>query len=172
VFLVFVSLQGAPEYNPKPMKRILSIVLPLIVAISASGADRLARDPEQTSIATTGRIVRLDLKNRTLKVRGSDNQPLRNISQMMQSLKQRIGITLPGGIAIGLPGRNPKSTTKPAGDAVNNLDEYTVVITPDTVIQDGGETIRLQDFKVGETISIHGVLLGDTLTASRIAKWS
>jgi hypothetical protein len=153
------------------MKRISSIVVLLIVAISANGADRFARDPEQISLATTGRIIRLDLKNRTLKVRGSDNQSLRNISQMMQSLKQRIGFTLPGGIAIGLPGRNGKSSAKPAGEATNNLEEYTVVITGETVIQDGGETIRLQDFKVGETISIHGVLMGDTLTASRIAKW-
>jgi hypothetical protein len=153
------------------MKRILSIVIPLLVAISASGADRLVRDPERISIATTGRIMRLDLKSRTLKVRGSDNQSVRNISQMMHSLKQRIGITLPGGIAIGLPGRNGKNSSKPAGDAMKNLDEYTVVITDDTVIQDGGETIRLQDFKVGETISIHGLLLDDVLTASRIAKW-
>jgi hypothetical protein len=153
------------------MKRILSIVLPLIVAIPASAADRLARDPERISIATTGRIIRLDFKNRTLKVRSSDNQSVRNISQMMQSLKQRIGITLPGGIEIGLPGRNGKNSSKPAGEAMRNLDEYTVLVTGDTVIQDGGETIRLQDFKVGETISVHGVLVDDVLTASRIAKW-
>ena len=153
------------------MNRTLSLVVLLIAAISASGADRFPRDPEQISIATTGRIIRLDLKNRTLKVRGGDNPSLRNVSQMMQSLKQRMGFTLPGGIAIGLPGRNGKSSSKPA-DALNNLDEYTVLISGDTVIQDGGDDIALEDFKVGETISIHGVLAGSTLTASRIAKWS
>ena len=39
-------------------------------------------------------------------------------------------------------------------------------------IEDGGDSIRLEDFKAGETISIHGSLTGTTLTASRIAKWS
>jgi hypothetical protein len=71
-----------------------------------------------------------------------------------------------------LPGRNGKNTPKPAADPVNNLDEYTVIITKDTVIQDGGDNIRLEDFKTGETISIHGILSGSVLTASRIAKWS
>ena len=156
------------------MNRIFSIALLLFLAMSANASDRFARDPEQVSIATTGRIVRMDLKNKTLKVRGSDNQnqPIRNISQMMQSLRQRIGLTLPGGISIGLPGRNGKNTPKPAAGAVNNLDEYTVIITKDTVIQDGGDNIRLEDFKTGETISIHGTLSGSVLTASRIAKWS
>jgi hypothetical protein len=158
------------------MNRIFSIALLLFLAISANASDRFARDPEQVSIATTGRIVRMDLKNKTLKVRGSDNQnqnlPIRNIAQMMQSLRQRIGLILPGGISIGLPGRNGKNTPKPAADAANNLDEYTVIITKDTVIQDGGDNIRLEDFKTGETISIHGILSGSVLTASRIAKWS
>ena len=160
------------------MNRILSIAIFFFVAMSASAADRFTRDPEQISIATTGRIVRIDLKNKTLKVRGSDSQSLwvrnvsQNVSQMMQGLKQHIGLTLPGGITIGLPGRGGKNTSNPRRDPVNNLDEYTVIITKDTVFQDGGETIRLEDFKTGETISIHGVLSGSTLTASRIAKWS
>ena len=156
------------------MNRILSLALLLFVAMSANASDRFARDPEQISIATTGRIVRIDLKSKTIKVRGSDNQiqPIRSVSQMMLGLKQRIGLSLPGGINIGLPGRNGKKPSKPAADAVNNLDEYTVIITKDTVVQDGGETIRLEDFKAGETISIHGLLSGSTLTASRIAKWS
>ena len=145
------------------------------MAVDANASDRFARDPEQISIATTGRIVRMDLKSKTLRVRGSDSQnlqPIRNISQMMQSLKQRIGFTLPGGINIGLPGRNGKSAPKPSTDAVNSLDEFTVVITKDTQIQDGSDPIRLEDFKTGETISIHGTLSGRLLTASRIAKWS
>ena len=154
------------------MNRILSLALLFAAAVSLNAADRFARDPEQISIATTGRIMKLDLKNKTLRVRGSDAQTVRNVSQMMQSLRQRIGVTLPGGIAIGLPGRNGKTPSKPAGDPGNNLDEYTVIITNDTVIQDGGEPIRLEDFKVGETISIHGLLSGTTIRASRIAKWS
>ena len=157
------------------MNRILSIVLLLFAATAASATDRFARDPEQISIATTGRIIKMDLKSKTLRVRGSDSQnlpPIRNISQMMQGLKQRIGFTLPGGINIGLPGRNGKSAPKPSTDAVNSLDEYTVIITKDTQIQDGSDTIRLEDFKTGETISIHGTLSGRLLTASRIAKWS
>ena len=156
------------------MNRILSIALLLFVGTAANAADRFARDPEQISIATTGLILKIDLKAKTIKVRGGDNQnqPIRNISQMMQGLKQRIGFTLPGGITIGLPGRNGKSTPKPSADAVNNLDEYTVVITKETAFQDGADTIRLEDFKTGETISIHGTLSGSLLTASRIAKWS
>ena len=155
------------------MNRILSIALLLFMATAAGAADRFTRDPEQISIATTGRIVKIDLKSKTIKVRGSDNpnQPIR-ISQMMQTLKQRIGFTLPGGINIGLPGRNGKSAPKQAADAVNNLDEYTVIITKNTLIQDGADSIRLEDFKTGETISIHGTLSGNVLTASRIAKWS
>ena len=88
---------------------------------------------------------------------------------MMQGLKQRIGVTLPGGITIALPGR--KNPSKPANNAINNLDEYIVVTTKDTVFQDGGESIRLEDFRTGENISIHGVLSGSQVTASRIAKW-
>jgi hypothetical protein len=158
------------------MNRILTIATILLVALSASAADRFARDPEQISIATTGRIVKIDQKNKVLKVRGSDGQSLsirsisQSFSQMMQGLKQRIGVTLPGGITIAFPGRG-KNSSKPAPDPANILDEYTVVTTQDTVFQDGGEAIRFEDFKTGETISIHGVLGGSTITASRIAKW-
>ena len=141
--------------------------------MSASAADRFAREPEQISIATTGRIVKIDLKNRTLRVRGSDGQSLsvrnahQNLSQMMVGLKQRIGVTLPGGITIALPGRTAKTPTKQD----NNLEEYTVVVTSDTVFQDGAEYVEFGDFRIGETISIHGSLDGNILTASRIAKW-
>jgi hypothetical protein len=87
---------------------------------------------------------------------------------MVQGLKQRMGVTLPGGITIALPGH--KTPAKSASET-NNLDDYTVVVTGETVIQDGSESIRLEDFKTGETISIHGVLSGSTVTATRIAKW-
>src|SRR5262249_59023713 len=112
------------------MNRILSSAIFLLLAMSASAADRFARDPDQISIATTGRIVKIDLKNKTLKVRGSDGQSLsvrnvhQNLSQMMVGLKQRIGVTLPGGITIALPGRTTKVPSKPPA-ALNNLAEYT-----------------------------------------------
>src|SRR5438876_10738495 len=156
------------------MKRLLSIALLLLMAVSASATDSNWRNPEQVTLATTGRIVKIDLKNRILKVRGSDQQQLRNLPDMRQSLKPKVGFTLPGGITIALPsiltGKNPSS--KPAANEQNNLDEYTVVVTKDTVSQDGSDSIRLEDFKNGETISIHGVLSGNTLTASRLAKWA
>ena len=88
----------------------------------AIAADRFARDPEQISIATTGRIVKIDAKNKTFKVRGSDGQSLsvrnvsQNVSQMMQGLKQHMGVTLPGGITIALPGRGKEPFKAVAGD--------------------------------------------------------
>jgi len=56
--------------------------------------------------------------------------------------------------------------------ATVSLDEYTVLVTNKTLIQDGGESITLEDFSKGETISIHGTISGNTLTASRLSKWS
>ena len=155
------------------MNRILCIAIILAGALTASAADRFARNPEHISIATTGRIIKIDQKNKTLRVRGSDGQTLSfkavssNISQMMQGIKQKI---LPGGFTIPLPGRN-KTTSKPADNTANNLEEYTVVTNNDTTFEDGSDSIRFEDFKNGETVSIHGVLSGNTVTASRIAKW-
>src|SRR5262245_17369441 len=119
------------------MKRILTIAIVLFAALSLNAADRFARDPEQISISTTGRIVKIDLKNKTLRVRGSDGQNIQvrnvsqNISGMMSGLKQRVGVTI-GGITIALPGRDKKAS-KPSAGPVNSLDEYTVVVTEDTV---------------------------------------
>ena len=158
------------------MNRILCIAIILAGALTASAADRFARDPEHISIATTGRIIKIDQKNKTLRVRGSDGQTLSfravssNISQMMQGIKQKIGVTLPGGITIALPGRT-KTSSKPADSGPSNLEEYTVVTNNDTAFEDGSDSIRFEDFKSGETVSIHGVLSGNIVTASRIAKW-
>jgi Domain of unknown function (DUF5666) len=158
------------------MNRILCIAIILAGALTASAADRFARDPEHISIATTGRIIKIDQKNKTLRVRGSDGQTLSfkavssNISQMMQGIKQKIGVTLPGGITIALPGRT-KNSSKPADNSANNLEEYTVVTNNDTTFEDGSDSIRFEDFKNGESVSIHGVLTGSKVTASRIAKW-
>jgi hypothetical protein len=50
--------------------------------------------------------------------------------------------------------------------------EYSVVTTSDTEFQDGADPLQFEDFKRGETISIHGVRNGRwTVTASRVAKW-
>src|SRR5262245_44202569 len=121
------------------MNRILPIAMVLLLAVSAGAAVRFAADPDPnpvgTSIATTGRIVKIDAKNKTFKVRGSDGQTLtiRNVSQsissLMQGVKQRIGIALPGGVSIPLPGR--KSPSKPQ-EKTNSLEEFTVIITNDT----------------------------------------
>jgi hypothetical protein len=113
-----------------------------------------------------------------MKVRGSEGPAVRSAAppDMKESLWQRIGVKMPnmrmpGGITISLPGRTTKAPAKPAPDVANNLNEYTVVTNSDTVFQDGIDSLRFEDFKSGETISIHGLLSGSTLTASRIAKW-
>jgi hypothetical protein len=160
------------------MNRILSIAVVLLLTASAFATDRFNRDPEQMSIATTGRIIKIDAKNRSMKVRGSEGAAARSAApaEMKESLWQRIGVKMPnmrmpGGITISLPGRATKvPAAKPAPDT-NNLNEYTVVTNSDTMFQDGIDSLRFEDFKSGETISIHGLLNGSTLTASRIAKW-
>jgi hypothetical protein len=161
------------------MNRILSIAVVFLVTASAFATDRFSRDPEQMSIATTGRIVKIDAKNKTMKVRGSEGPTTRNAAptELRESLWQRIGVKMPnmrmpGGISISLPGRTTKvPTAKPTPDGTTNLTEYTVVTNSDTVFQDGIDSLRFEDFKSGETISIHGSLSGSTLTASRVAKW-
>ena len=121
-------------------------------------------------IATTGRIVTIDLKNKMLRVRGSDSEPARNFAHLRPHVSRPV-ITLPGGLRIHIPVRAERTSSKTTANTPN-LDKYTVVITSKTLIQDGGESIRLEDFKQGETISVHGVLTSNTLTASRISKWS
>ena len=157
------------------MNRVPLLALVFLVTVSAAAADRSARDPEHVRIATTGRIVKIDTKNKTFKVRTADGQNLslravsQNFAQMVQGLSH-IGVTLPGGITISLPGRT-KSVQKTPDTKDNNAGEYTVVTTENTSFQDGSETLRFEDFRNGETISIHGVVDGSTVTASRIAKW-
>jgi hypothetical protein len=159
------------------MNRILSIAILVLVTASAFATDRFNnfnnQDIRQTPIATTGRILRIDLKNRTLKVRGAENQSLRNMPEMKESLWQRISVRMPSVRmpAISLPGHSTRnSAAKPATD---NLppNEFMVVTTDDTLFQDGADALRLEDFRAGETISIHGVLNGISVHASRIAKW-
>src|SRR5262245_58786559 len=110
------------------MNRFLCIAMVLVGALYASAADRFAPDPEEISIATTGRILKIDLKNNTLRVRGSDGQNLsirsvsQNFTQMVQGLT-RINVTLPGGITIALLGRG-KNTSRTSKEPSGNLDEY------------------------------------------------
>jgi hypothetical protein len=157
------------------MKRIASLVVILLIAMSLFATDRFSREPGQTYVATTGRILKTNARTRTIVVRGSEvlsvhNSPVTNATSW-QAIGARLPeILVPGGITISLPGRTvnlPQS--KPNSNA--NLNEYTVVTTRDTVFEDGGDSIRFEDFKNGETISIHGLLKGTTLTASRVAKW-
>src|SRR5215470_7903172 len=156
------------------MKRLLSIAVLALFAASAFGTDRFNNFPEQMALATTGRIMRIDLKSGTLRVRAAENQPQKNVPEIKESLWQRIGVRMPsvrmpGLIAIALPGHNSKISSK-APDTTNP-NEFLVTTTDDTLFQDGSDPLQLEDFRVGETISIHGVLNGTALKASRIAKW-
>ena len=156
------------------MKRLLSIAALVLLPASAFATERFNNSPEQMELATTGRIVRIDQKSGTLKVRGPESQPQKNAPEIKESLWQRIGVKMPsvrmpGLIAIALPGRNAKISSRPP-DTINP-NEFLVVTTDDTLFQDGSDPLQLEDFQLGETISIHGVLNGTTLKASIIAKW-
>jgi len=149
---------------------LLMLVLFLFTAVFVKAADRHRLASDGTFIATTGRIMMIDLKNKTLRVRASDDQFTQNFLQAKQRDSSLI-ITLPGGATIGFPQRTAKHPSG-ASSTTPNVNEYTVVITRKTVIQDGAESRSLESFAVGETISVHGWYTGNTLTASRIAKWS
>ena len=147
------------------MNRILSIAMVMLFAASAFAVDRFNQDPELKSIVTTARILRIDLKTRTLKVRGAEPQAPRLTPEIIrESLWQRIGGRVP---SVRMPGimvilqRNPS----------RNAFDFSVLTNDDTVFQDGIDPLRLEDFRAGETISIHGILSGSTVRASRIAKW-
>jgi hypothetical protein len=102
---------------------LLGSLFLLTLSVEAAGAaDRNHQNSAGVFIATTGRIVNVDVKNKTMRV------------------------------------REPGTT-------------ILVLITDETLIQDGSAPIVLDDFTAGEIISIHGRLAGTTVTASRIAKW-
>ena len=142
------------------MNRFIPVVVGLLVGVSVFASDRFGTDHEQLSIATTGRIVRINPKARTMTIRSSDPA----LAPSIPSLKLP-QIVFPGGIAVTLPSSSPRP-------AASSPSEYTLVTTNETAFQDGADSIRFDDFKTGETISIHGVLNGAVLTASRLAKWS
>jgi len=146
------------------------LVLFLLSGVFAKAADRHRLVPDGMFIATTGRIMMIDLKNRTLRVRGSDDQFIEKFLLAKQRDSSLV-ITFPVGTTVSFPQRTTKHPSG-ASSTTPNPNEYTVVITGKTVLQDGAENLRLEDFTVGETISIHGWCAGNTLTAARIAKWS
>jgi len=145
------------------MNRFIPVAIGLLVAVSVFASDKFNTDHEQFSIATTGRIVRINAKTRIMTIRNSDAAPAPPAAN--GPLLKLPRIVFPGGIGITLP----TSFSKPTAGC---LHEYTVVTTDETVFQDGADPIRFDDFKSGETVSIHGVFNGTVLTASRVAKWS
>jgi hypothetical protein len=151
-------------------KTLMMLSICLLTAVLASAADRDRSNGDGMFIATTGRIVAIDQQNKMLRVRGSDIESARNLARPRRHLPV---ITLPGGLSIHIPLRVDRISSLSRTPAnTPNLDEYTVVITSKTLIQDGGDPIRLEDFREGEIISIHGGLNGNILTASRLSKWS
>lgn len=159
------------------MNRILSIAILMLVTASGFAMDRFNQDPPQTPIATTGRILRVDLKSRTLKVRSSESQARLTPDIIKESLWQRISGKVPSvrmpSIAILLTGRSARNSSVRLGPDGANVgpNEFFVLTNDDTIYQDGVDPLHLEDFHAGETISIHGMLTGSTLHASRIAKW-
>ena len=127
------------------MNRRIALAVVLLTASSVFARARSDADSDRTSIATTARIVKVNAKARTLLVRSSGNTAAREWPVM-----------LPGRITLTLPTKSP---------------DYTVITTSQTAFQDGSDPLKFEDFKSGETISIHGVRNGHTFTATRIAKW-
>src|SRR5215472_10005499 len=108
-------------------KSLVMFAIALSTALLAAAADRDRPAGDGMFIATTGRIVSIDLKNRMLRVRGSDSAPARNFTQTKPRLSSPV-ITLPGGLSVHIPVRVERTTPKTTGGTAN-LDEYTVVIT-------------------------------------------
>jgi hypothetical protein len=158
------------------MRRILIVATCFLAATSAFSSNFLTREHPAQMIATTAHIIKINERNRTLIVSGSEGAAVvHHISPQKEISLPRIaiqlpGITFPGGITIPLP----RGTAKPPQSVPNteHSDEYTVLTTSDTLFQDGSDSIQFEDFKAGETISIHGELKGTILTASRLAKWN
>ena len=152
------------------------MALGLVIGMSVFASVYFSSDHPAQTIATTGRILKINRKNRTLVIRGSEGPAIQNMMSPPKERSWRIsarlpGITFPDGVPFPLPGTVGRLPQPNPPSDVETLDEYTVVTTCDTVFQDGGDAIRFEDFKTGETISIHGVLRHTTLTASRLAKW-
>jgi hypothetical protein len=114
-------------------------------------------------IATTADIVRIDFRNKTFRVRGPEFH-----SRPRQSGN---GTVLPGGITIEIEGGRRSIPAKTGESRLSPSFEYSVIITDSTVLMDGGVSLKFEDFKMGDHISVHGVLTGDRLKAVRVSKW-
>lgn len=135
------------------INRSIAFALLSIAAISLFANARSNADSGRNTIATTARIIKINAKTKSMVVRSSEAPA----DAGPQRIELRVpGMMIPGGIAIAVPPRGS---------------DYTVVTTSETAFQDGIDCLRFEDFKSGETISIHGVLSGKTLTATRVAKW-
>jgi hypothetical protein len=157
------------------MRRILTVVAGLLAATSVFASQCFTREHPAQVIATTAHIIRINSKNRTLVVSGSEGAAVHHMLAQRENPLPRIAVQLPGipfprGIMIPLPGGSAKPPQSIPN--IEHLDEYTVLTTSDTLFQDGSDSIQFEDFKTGETISIHGELKGTILTASRLAKWN
>jgi len=124
-----------------------------LVAMSVFATARGNGDLDRADIATTARIIRINSKSRTMVVRSSEGPGIRSGPAI-----ELPGMMIPGGISLVWAAERAGS-------------DYTVVTTGETTFQDGADPLQFEDFKRGETISIHGVRNGRTVTASRVAKW-
>src|SRR5262245_16897594 len=129
------------------MNRFLTIAAVLLLAMSAFATDRFNQDPQQLSVATTARIIKIDAKARTMKVRGAEGSAPKTAPEFKESLWQRIGVKMPSvkvpSISIALPGKaNRTPQIKP--DVVANPNEYMILTTNDTAFQDGPDALRFE----------------------------
>jgi hypothetical protein len=157
------------------VKRILAIVaLFILVALYASAAYGDGEKSERIQIATTAFITRIDLKNNLFKVRSSTRlaQPNVRIPTRQERNRGWSAVILPTGVTIRLPvSADKEPVNKNAEDVLNSGTEYIVTLTEATVLSDGYQPIKLENFEIGERISIHGTFNGTNLTATRISKW-
>ena len=151
-----------------PMKRSL-LIAGFLAAFYASIALGDGSRPAN-ALATTGFIAKIDAKNSLLKVRESERSIATHPSQT-RNTERRPGISLPGGFGIHLPGTFGNDAASSDSSSVAP-EEYTVTITPSTVLRDGDQSVKLADFRVGERISIHGTMTGTNLVATQVSKWS
>src|SRR5215471_2168622 len=107
------------------MSRFIPVAIGLLLAVSVFATDKFNTDHEQFSIATTGRIVRINAKTRTMTIRSSDTAPAPSVPSL--NLPR---LVFAGGIGITFPTPSPKP-------AASRLYEFTLVTTNDTAFQDG-----------------------------------
>jgi len=145
------------------MNRTIFVVVVLLAAMTADASDRFAGKPPNIPISTTGRIITVDPVARTMKIRGSEDIAAHSAGDRLA------GILCSGSIKVSFPANLRQA--RPTVNLADHLGEYKLVTTGDTIFQDGADSIRFEDFGIGETVSIRGILNESVLTASRVAKW-